>query len=264
MGISLIAGRDFEDGYDDTRSVLINETAAQRMGYKNPVGKLIKYPGGNAAESYQIIGVMKDFNTESLHQPIQPFALFHESSRSYDPPSSTVAVRVAPGETPSVLQKTSQLWQSFAPNTPFEYSFLKEELSQQYESDQQTAQIIGIFSVLAIVIACIGLLGLVIFATQSRTKEIGIRKVLGASVAGIVALLSKDFVKLVCLAIVIASPIAWWAMTKWLEDFAYRINIQWWMFVMAGLAAVVIALLTVSWQAIRAAVANPVESLRDE
>ncbi|PPK98957.1 ABC transporter permease [Parapedobacter indicus] len=264
MDISLVAGRNFMDTYDDTRTVLINETAAKRIGYKKPIGKMIKYPGGNAAESYQIIGVMKDFHTESLHQPIQPFALFHESSQSYNTPYSTIAVRVSPGEISSVLEKINQLWQSFEPNIPFEYSFLKEELAQQYESDQRTAQIIGIFSVLAIAIACIGLLGLVIFATQLRTKEIGIRKVLGASISGIVTMLSKDFVRLVLVAIVIASPIAWWAMNKWLEDFAYRIDIQWWMFATAGLTAVVIALLTVSWQAIRAAVSNPVDSLREE
>ena len=264
MGITLVAGRNFSDGYDDTRTVLINETAANRMGYKSPVGKFINYPGGNAAESYEIIGVLKDFHTESLHNPIQPFALFHESSHAYDTPASNIAVRITPGNLSQVLQQINQLWQSFSPDTPLEYSFLREELAMQYESDQRTAEIIGIFSILSIVIACIGLLGLVIFAAQLRTKEIGIRKVLGASVSGIVALLSKDFVKLVLIAILIASPIAWWVMNNWLEDFAYRIDIEWWMFGVAGLVAAVIAIATVSWQAIRAAVANPVDSLRDE
>ncbi len=264
MGLSLVAGRNFADGYDDTRSILINETAARRMGYKNPIGKFIRYPGGNAAESYQIIGVMKDFHTESLHNPIQPFALFHESSRSYDVPFSNVVVRIVPGNLSQVLQQIRQLWHSFSPEMPFEYSFLREELAMQYESDQRTAGIIGIFSLLSIVIACIGLLGLVIFATQLRTKEIGIRKVLGATVGGIAAMLSKDFIKLVLLAILIASPLAWWVMNDWLEDFAYRIAIEWWMFAAAGLAAIVIAVVTLSFQAIKTAVANPVDSLRNE
>ncbi|WP_257666667.1 ABC transporter permease [Parapedobacter tibetensis] len=264
LGVSLISGRNFTKGFNDTRTVLINETAAKRMGYKNPIGKFIKYPGGDAAESYQIIGIIKDFHTESLHSLIQPFALFHESSQSYDIPFSNIAVRIAPGDVPTVLKEIGDLWKSFAPNIPFEYSFLREELAMQYEADQRVAKIIGVFSTLSIVIACIGLLGLVIFATQRRTKEIGIRKVLGATEGSIVCLLSKDFIKLVCLAIVIASPLAWWVMNQWLQDFAYRIDIEWWMFAASGLAAVTIAMATVSFQAIRAAVANPAESLRDE
>lgn len=264
MGISLVAGRNFADGYDDSRTVLINETAAKRMGYKQPVGKFINYPGGNAAESYQIIGVMKDFHTESLHVPIQPFALFHESSHTYDGFFSNIVIRVKPGGLSPVLQQISQLWQSFSPDLPFEHSFLREELAMQYASDQRTAEIIGIFSMLSIVIACIGLLGLVIFATQLRTKEIGIRKVLGATEGSIVRLLSKDFMKLIGLAVLIASPIAWWAMNNWLEDFAYRIDMAWWMFAVAGSMALVIALATVGFQAMRAATANPVDSLRNE
>ncbi|WP_090606725.1 ABC transporter permease [Parapedobacter koreensis] len=264
MGISLVVGRNFTDGYDDTRTVLINETAAKRMGYKNPIGKFIKYPGGNAAESYQIIGVMKDFHTESLHNPIQPFALFHESSHTYEEPFSNIAIRIMPGELSSTIQQISGLWQSFSPDAPLEYAFLREELAMQYASDQRTAEIIGIFSMLSIVIACIGLLGLVIFATQLRTKEIGIRKVLGATEGSIVRLLSKDFMKLIGLAILIASPIAWWAMNNWLEDFAYRITMEWWMFAAAGFTALAIAMATVGFQAVKAAMANPVESLRDE
>ncbi|SKB82225.1 putative ABC transport system permease protein [Parapedobacter luteus] len=264
MGISLIAGRNFADGYDDSRTVLINETAAKRMGYKQPVGKFINYPGGNAAESYQIVGVMKDFHTESLHVPIQPFALFHESSHTYEKSTSNIVVRMKPGDLSPVLQQTAHLWRSFSPDLPFEYSFLREELAMQYASDQRTAEIIGIFSVLSIVIACIGLLGLVIFATQLRTKEIGIRKVLGATEGSIVRLLSKDFMKLIGLSVLIASPIAWWTMNKWLEDFAYRIGMAWWMFALAGSMALIIALATVGFQAMRAATANPVDALRDE
>lgn len=264
LDIQLSKGRGFESGFDNSRAVLVNETAAKRMGYKNPVGKFIKYPGGNDAESYQIIGIMKDFNTESLHSPIMPFALFHKSSNSYDIPPSFLVVKVKPGDLSPVLKEMERLWKAFSPNTPFEYSFLRDDLAMQYESDQRTGKIIGIFSILSVVIACIGLLGLVIFATQQRIKEIGIRKVLGASVMDIMQLLSKNFIKLLLIAFLIAAPIAWWVMTRWLEDFAYKITIQWWMFVLAGILALLIALVTISFQAVKAATANPVDSLRDE
>jgi putative ABC transport system permease protein len=264
MDIQLLQGRGFDPGFDNSRTILINETAAKRMGYKNPLGKFIKYPGGNAAESYQIIGIMKDFNTESLHSPIVPFALFHKSSKSYEIPSSFLVIRVKSGDLSPILKEMKHLWKTFSPNAPFEYSFLRDDLAMQYESDQRTGKIIGIFSLLSIVIACIGLLGLVIFATQQRTKEIGIRKVLGASVIDIIQLLSKNFIRLLLVAFLIAAPIAWWVMTRWLDDFAYKITIQWWMFVLAGMAAMFIALLTIGIQAVKAATVNPVESLRDE
>lgn len=264
LGISMASGDAFEKGFDNSRTVLINETAAKRMGYKNPIGKFIKYPGGNAAESYQIIGVMKDFNTASLHSPIIPFALFHETSKSYDLPSSFLVIRVKPGDLSPTLKTLGELWKTFSPSAPFEFKFLRDDLAMQYDADQRTAKVIGIFTALSVVIACIGLLGMIMFAAQQRTKEIGIRKVLGATVSGIVTLLSKDFIKLVLIALLIASPIAWWAMNKWLEDFAYRITIQWWMFALAGFTALAIALLTVSFQAIKAALTNPVDSLRDE
>lgn len=264
LNIQLLQGRGFDPGFDNSRTILINETAAKRMGYKNPLGKFIKYPGGNAAESYQIIGIMKDFNTESLHSPIVPFALFHKSSKSYEIPSSFLVIRVKSGDLSPILKEMEHLWKTFSPNAPFEYSFLRDDLAMQYESDQRTGKIIGIFSLLSIVIACIGLLGLVIFATQQRTKEIGIRKVLGASVVDIMRLLSKNFIRLLLVAFLIAAPIAWWVMTRWLDDFAYKITIQWWMFVLAGMAAMFIALLTIGIQAAKAATVNPVESLRDE
>ena len=149
-------------------------------------------------------------------------------------------------------------------NYPVDYTFVDDAYARKFAEEQRIAKLTGVFSLLAIIIACLGLLGLVSFAAPQKAKEIGIRKVLGATVVGIVGLLSKDFLKLVILAVVIATPIAWWAMDRWLEDFAYRIDIQWWMFAVAGLTAVAIALFTVSWQAVKAAVANPVDSLRDE
>ncbi len=264
MGISMLAGTNFEEGHDNTRTVLINETAAKQMGYTQPIGKYIKYPGGNAAESYQIIGVMKDFHTESLHSPVRPFALFHESSHTYEQSFSNIVVRIEPGNWKTTVNQIEERWRSFLPNTLLECNFLREELAMQYDSDQRTARIIGVFSLLSIIIACIGLLGLVIFGTQQRMKEIGIRKVLGASAASIIRMLSLDYVRLVFFAIILASPIAWWAMNKWLDDFAYRVSIHWWLFAAAGLMAISIALLTVGWQAIRAAITNPVETLRDE
>src|SRR5690606_23058111 len=162
------------------------------------------------------------------------------------------------------LASVEAAFNKFNPNYTFEYTFVDEAYAQKFAEEQRIATLTALFATIAILIACLGLFGLAAFTAQQKTKEIGIRKVLGASIAGIVTMLSKDFVRLVCLAIVIASPIAWWAMNQWLEDFAYRIEVEWWIFVLTGLAAVAIALLTVSWQAIRAAVANPVDSLRDE
>jgi putative ABC transport system permease protein len=173
-------------------------------------------------------------------------------------------VRVPPGKTPETLATVKTAWESLVPNLPFRYKFLDENLARFYEAEARWSKIVGYAGALAIMLACLGLFGLVALAALNRTKEIGIRKVLGASVAGIMGLLAKDFVKLVLVAIAIASPVAWWAMNKWLADFAYRIDIQWWMFALAGLAAVAVAFLTVGFQGVKAGLANPVKSLRSE
>ena len=206
-----------------------------------------------------IIGVTEDFHIQSLHQEIAPLVMMY-----WPVLFNTLAIKISPNEISSTLERLEQAWLKLAPNFPFQYSFLDESINSLYQAEEKTERIAGAFSMLAIVIACLGLFGLASYATEQRTKEIGIRKVLGASVAGIVNLLSSDFTKLVIAANFIAWPVTYYAMNKWLQNFAYRIEISWWMFALAGGLALLIALLTVSTQAIRAALANPVEALRYE
>ncbi|WP_353129851.1 ABC transporter permease [Parapedobacter pyrenivorans] len=260
FGIEMAAGRPYSRDFpaDTAHALVINEAAAKLWGYPDPneiIGKRFSQWGKEG----QVIGVVKDFNYLSLHRSVEPLALRFEptSSRFITLKISTVAL-------PETIAKLDRLWTELAPHRPFLYSFLDESFSRQYEADFRFRRLFTVFSGLALFIACLGLLGLATYTAQQRTKEIGVRKVLGASIPSLIRLLSFDFVKLVLIAVIIASPIAWWAMNSWLEDFAYHIDIQWWMFAVAGLTAVVIALLTVGWQAVRAAMANPVDSLRDE
>ena len=264
-GLKLLAGRNVRPS-DTIREYVINETAMKAFGFSSPeeaLGKQLYETAGNAG--LPIAGVVADFHHNGFAHNISPMA-FTSANRMVTM-LSTVNIKLAPSG-PGTWQKAITLiedqWKRLYPAYPFEYRFYDDRITSLYEQELRTAKLINTATGTMILISCLGLLGLMTHTAQQRTKEIGIRKVLGASVSGIVALLSKDFVKLVCLAIVIASPIAWWAMTKWLDDFAYRIDIQWWIFAVAGLVAVVVALLTVSWQAFRAAVANPVDSLRDE
>jgi putative ABC transport system permease protein len=211
-----------------------------------------------------VIGVVKDFNTQSLQTAMIPFALFHTSSKSYDIGVSFMLARLKPGEVSSTISEIEGKWKSFASAEPFDYNFLDASFDAQYRSEQRMGSIFGIFTALSLFIACLGLFGLSAYIAERRIKEIGVRKVLGASVQSIVALLSKEFLKLTLIAALIAFPIAWWWMNKWLEDFAYRINISWTIFLVAGASVLLVALLTVSFQAIKAAIANPVKSLRTE
>ncbi|MGH7598687.1 MAG: ABC transporter permease [bacterium] len=264
LNIEIVRGRGFSKEFStDTDGVLLNESAVKFFGWDDPLGKTLAYPGGNNRE-YKVIGVMKDFNFMTLHSPITPFALFHHASKSYEIPNSCIVVRVPRADLANSLKLLESEWKTFAAAMPFEYKFLDESFEEQYAAEQRLGKIFLIFSILTIFIACIGLLGLAAFATEQRTKEIGVRKVLGASVPNLVALLSKDFSKWVLLANLIAWPVAYFAMNKWLQDFAYRIDIGWWVFALAGGLALLIALLTVSTQAIKAALANPVEALRYE
>ncbi len=264
LGIEIVQGRGFSKEFPtDASGVLLNESAVKYFGWDDPLGKTLTYPGGNNRE-YKVIGVMKDFNFVTLRSPITPFALFHKDSKSYEISNSCVMVRVSRSDLENSIKLLESEWKTFAPTMPFEYKFLDEGFAEQYLAEQRLGKIFLIFSVLTIFIACIGLLGLAAFATEQRTKEIGVRKVLGASVPNLVALLSKDFSKWVLLANLVAWPVAYFAMNKWLQDFAYRINIGWSVFALAGGLALVIALLTVSTQAIKAALANPVEALRYE
>ena len=263
LDLEIVEGRGFDKQFKDSLSVILNETAAAQIGWENPIGKQIRYPGGNM-EYYTVVGILKDFNLESLHTPIEPFALFAEESKSYDTRTSFISLKISGEHTKKVIGQVQDLWESYLESTPFEYSFLDEDLAYAYQEDQRLASLFTGFSILAIFVACLGLFGLIAFTAQQRTKEIGVRKVLGASVSSIVKLLAINFLKLVLLALILAVPVAWLAMDSWLQDFAYRIDIPIWAFLAAGALALAIALITVSFQAIKAAIANPVKSLRTE
>jgi putative ABC transport system permease protein len=261
LGVSLIQGRGFSKEFRDSSSVILNESAARFFGFKNPIGKTITYPSRG---KYTVVGVVKDFHFATLYSPITPFALFHLSSKSYSLPSSNVIVRASAGDQARTITVLESEWKAFAPATPFEYAFLNDDLAGGYAGAERLGTVFLVFSCLTIVIACIGLFGLAAFSTERRTREIGIRKVLGASVGQVVASLSRDFILLVAAANLIAWPVAWYVMDRWLENFAYRTGISWPTFLLAGAIALSVALLTVSYQAIRAALANPVEALRYE
>jgi putative ABC transport system permease protein len=260
-GIKLLSGRDFRL-YDSGR-VLINETLAKRLGItpEKAIGtKLYSQYSPSDLSFVEVAGVMKDFNYNSLHGDIKPFMLVYDPN----PRLSTLVVATNTNNYQSLIKKIEVTWNRNLPSVPFEYSFLDEQIQKQYETEITLAHIINSFTLMAILISCLGLFGLAAFSAEQRRKEIGIRKVLGASSFNLTALLSTDFIKLVLIAILIAVPVAWWAMSKWLQVFTYRVTISWWMFVSAGMIAIFIALLTVSFQAIKAAIANPVKSLRTE
>jgi putative ABC transport system permease protein len=263
-GISMAAGRNFSRAYGtDTAGFVLNEAAAKAVGWKSPqeaVGKDFVY-GGNKG---RIIGVMKDFHFESLHQTIAPIIFIMPATPPNQSFYNAISIKISGHNIPSALATIKQTWQRYLPELPYQYTFLDENFATLYESEQRQETIFTTFACIAIFIACLGLFGLSAFAISQRVKEIGVRKVLGASTATIVTLLSKEFLKLVVIAAVIAFPVAWYAMHNWLEDFAYRINIEWWVFIVAGIAALFIALATVSYQAIKAALSNPVKSLRTE
>ncbi|HRI21244.1 MAG TPA: ABC transporter permease, partial [Panacibacter sp.] len=261
-GITMAAGRNFSREYGtDTLSFVLNESAVNALGWKtaqDAVGKDFKY--GNTKG--HIIGVIKDFHFESMHQKILPIVL------EMFPPSQTyfnnLSVKFSGDNISASLAYLENTWKKFLPEIPYQYAFLDENFDKLYQSEQRQGTIFTVFACIAIFIACLGLLGLSAFAISQRVKEIGVRKVLGANISSIVALLSKDFLWLVFIAAIIAFPVAWFAMYNWLKDFAYRINISWWVFALAAIAALLVALITVSFQAIRAAIANPVKSLRTE
>ena len=261
MGIQLVEGRDFSTEYGlDTMNYLVNEAAAKKIGYKDPVGKELTMWGDKG----MIVGLMKDYHHNSLHVPIEPLILrLHKMSWGGNY-WGNVIVRTEKGKTKQAIASMEKLYKQFNPGFPFKYYFTDDEIANRYKAEYTVSKLSRYFAFLAIFISCLGLFGLVTFTAEQKTKEIGIRKVLGASVTGIVGMLSKDFLTLVVIAAVIAFPVAWLAMHRWLNDFAYRVNIGWWVFVMAGVIALLIALLTISFQSIKAAIANPVKSLRTE
>jgi len=262
LGIKLINGRNLSPDFPtDSNAIVINETLANALGNTGILNKKLYTIEDVAAKKIQelhVIGVVKSFNFNSLREMVTPLAL------GLGKETGSITVRMNTDNIPGILSQVKNKWQSMASGEPFIYSFMDEEFNNQYLSEQRTGKIFITFAVLAIFIACLGLFGLAAYAAEQRTKEIGIRKVLGASVRNITGLLSKDFLKLVFIASVFAFPVAWWAMHKWLEDFAYRVNISWWVFFVSEMIALFIAIFTVSFQAIKAAMANPVKSLRTE
>ncbi|GAA4399923.1 ABC transporter permease [Nibrella viscosa] len=266
MQLRLKAGRGFSPafGADSLRSVIVNETLVRKAGWQNPIGRKVWFlPADEKSalpEPVEVVGVVADFHVASLHRPIEPVIL--TPIRKAD--SDNLLVRLTPDNLPETLAYIERTFKEFDPANICETYFLDQNYARRYESDQRRGQLFLVSAGLAIFIACLGLFGLATFTAQRRTKEIGIRKVLGASVPGLVSMLSRDFLKLVLIAFFIATPIAWYAMNRWLQDFAYKVNIEWWMFALAGLLAVGIALVTVSFQSVKAALTNPVKSLRAE
>jgi len=240
---------------DTTESIVINEAMMRYLNWTIATGKKFEIIDERKG---RVIGVIKDINVNSLREAVQPLALVLKSNPMY------LSLKFKPNNAEATLAFVEKTWKQFEPAYPFDYFFLDEQLNRYYQTDTRLMAVLGIFAGLAICIACMGLFGLSIYSARQRTKEVGIRKVLGASVSSIATLLSKEFVKLVLIAILIASPLAWWAMHNWLQEFAYRVNIGWWIFAVAGAMALMIALATVSFQAIKAALANPVKSLRSE
>jgi putative ABC transport system permease protein len=252
MRLKIVDGRNFSNDFivDPNQSIILNQTAIREFGINSPIGKKLF--------DRTVIGVVEDFNFQSLRRKIEPLGLI------YLPGVNKANIKISTKNVSAVLSYIEETWKTLSPDYPFEYHFWDESYGKLYESEKKVGILFNFFSLVALLIASVGLYGLASFSTEQRTKEIGVRKVLGASVPGIVTLLSKDFLKWVLLANFIAWPIAYYAMNKWLQNYAYRINMGCWMFVSAAGITLVMALFTVSWQAIRAATANPVESLRYE
>ena len=259
--MTMAAGRNFSKEYgSDSSAVIVNETAVRAFGWKNnPLGHTITHSEGNGVTStYHVIGVVKDFHFQSLHEQITPLVM------TLGTDWNNFIVRTRTKDIAGLLSTLQHQWSSMTTESAFSYSFLDQRFDKTYRSEQNIGVILGIFSGLTIFVACLGLFGLATFTAAQRVKEIGIRKVLGADVTGLVTLLSKDFLKLVGIAFLIAAPVAWWAMNRWLQDFVYRAPISWWIFAATAALALLVALLTIGSQALRAATANPVKSLRAE
>jgi putative ABC transport system permease protein len=258
LGFELVQGRSFSEeiGADTTNAYILNETAVRELGWENPIGQPFHVWD---EEMGQVIGVVKDFHFKSLHQKIEPLVLDVKPEWSW-----SAAIRLAPGNPREALDFIEKQWQVFESDLPFSYNFLDEDFDRLYRAEERLGKLFSSFTFLAIFVACLGLFGLAAFTTERRTKEIGIRKVLGASVRDVLLLLSKDFSKLVAFAFVVASPFAFFAMNAWLQNFAYRIDSSMTTFLLCGILVLLVALITVSSQALRAALANPAKALRYE
>jgi len=254
MNLQMAEGRTFSKEFADSSSVIFNQSAIAAMGLRNPVGKTVSLWG----EKKQIIGVVKDYHYQSLYTKIGP-AFFTFSNNN-----PTTVVKIKAGTQQQTIAAIKALYKRYNDGLDFAYSFLDDDYNKLYASEERVAALSKYFAGIAIIISCLGLFGLAAFTAQKRQKEIGIRKVIGASVSNVVAMLSKDFLVLVCMALLIATPVAWWITNKWLQSFAYRIHISPLIFVITAAVVVLITLLTISFQSIKAAIANPVKSLRTE
>lgn len=264
LGMELVAGRNFsKELAGDKNAVILNEAAVKKMGIIDPVGKVIKGFGDESPdpefyESFTIIGVVKDFHYESLRQNITSLGFFYGKSQQ------NIAYQIDPENASAALEYLQKTWKEFAPTQPFSYAFMNERFDQMYRAENRVQNLMSVFSLLATIIACLGLFGLSAFSAERRTKEIGLRKVLGASVRSVLGLMSKEFIELILISYVIAIPVAWFAMNEWLQGFTYRTNVGFTVFAIAGMGMLLIALITVSGQSIKAALMNPVDSLRNE
>ncbi|MGN6397343.1 MAG: ABC transporter permease [Mucilaginibacter sp.] len=259
MGMQIARGRNFyPEGNADSVSIILNESAVRDLGFRNtdPIGKTIIRSG---QRHYTVVGVVKDFNYTSAKQKIAPLMMLPANNSA-----GSVIVRIKTADVHQLVDNISSKWASFHPEAPFSYSFLDQQFASLYSTEQRTSHIFTSFAVIAVIIASLGLFGLAAFMIRQRVKEIGIRKVLGASPAGITLMISKEFLRLILIAALVAFPLTWFAMNKWLQDFAYRIEIQWWVFVLAGGIALLVAAITISFQSVKASLANPVKSLRSE
>lgn len=256
MNIEMEAGRAFSKNFGaDSSTIIVNEAAVNVMGLKDPVGKVVKLGG----EDRQIIGATKNFHFQSLHEEVKPLLFVLAPENTYD-----VIAKIKAGKERETTGRLERFYKAYNPGFTFDYKFLDEAYQAQYAAEKRVAALSKYFSGIAILISCLGLFRLAAFTAERRQKEIGMRKVLGASVAQIVLLLSRDFILLVLIAILIAFPVALWSTNKWLQDFAYKADIHWWLYALAATTAILIALVAVSSQAIKAAIVNPVKSLRTE
>ncbi|TAE45910.1 MAG: FtsX-like permease family protein [Bacteroidetes bacterium] len=269
LGIELAEGRGFTKGNAlGTTEFYINEAAARRFQWKEGAGRKLAYytyqytPEGGYREipaEGEVVGVLRDYHTQSLRTAIEPLLIVR-----YNEPLGNLAIKIQEEHVEEAIKTLSGTWADIFPGVPFEYHFLDDTYNANYQTEVRSGRVVALFAAFAILISCLGVFGLSAFAAEQRTKEIGIRKVMGASALSIVALLSKDLTGLIVAASLIACPLAWWAMNQWLADFAYRIDIPWWAFALAGGVALLLAFATISFQSIRAAIANPVNSLRSE
>jgi hypothetical protein len=256
MESTMLYGRDFSEDFADSANYIINEKALEIIGYEDPIGMPLEFWGIKGT----IVGVVNDFHFQTLHVPIKPLVIRLNHGRKW----GYALIRTAPGKTKMAIERLEALHEKLNPDFPFAVQFADEEYNYLYKSEQVAKEISFYFAFLAIFISCLGLFGLMIFTAQQRTKEVGIRKVLGANVAQIVSLLSKDLLKLVMISTVLSIPIAYYLMTEWLNAYEYHVDMQWMVFLLAAVGAFIIAIFTLSFQAIKTALANPVDSLKSE